>query len=64
MDEKQLSLFQIKLKGLLQSHQDFLLILILFAAFRLMMLLAFPVEALTSYGDFRHYYNVASLSTL
>jgi len=51
---------QLKLR--LGPHRGFLLILVLFLAFRLMLLMAYPPEALTTYGDYRHYYNLARLS--
>ena len=41
---------------------DFSLVFILFLTSRLMMLLALPVESLIAYGDYLHYFNVASLS--
>ncbi|MCB9078583.1 MAG: DUF2029 domain-containing protein [Anaerolineaceae bacterium] len=41
---------------------DFSLILILFVTSRLMLLLAFPIDSLIVYGDYQHYFNVASLS--
>lgn len=41
---------------------DFSLILTLFLTSRLMLLLAFPTESLIAYGDYQHYFNVASLS--
>ncbi|MCB0212248.1 MAG: DUF2029 domain-containing protein [Anaerolineae bacterium] len=41
---------------------DFLLIFIVFLTSRLMLLLAFPAESLVAYGDYLHYFNVASLS--
>lgn len=42
---------------------DFSLILILFVTSRLMILLALPLEEIMVYGDYRHYFNVASLSS-
>ena len=41
---------------------SFSLILVLFLSSRLMMLLAFPLENLITYGDYQHYFNLASLS--
>ena len=48
-----------------QSHQshDFKLILILFITSRLMLLAALPPEAITAYGDYEHYFNLARLSS-
>jgi len=40
----------------------FSLILILFVSSRLMMLLAFPLENLITYGDYQHYFSLADLS--
>ena len=57
----QLSFAQ-SIKFRLQPHSGFLLILTLFVAFRLMLLMAYPPEVLTTYGDYRHYYNLARLS--
>jgi len=45
-----------------RASQDFKLVLILFISFRLMMLVAFTPEAIISYGDYEHYYNLARLS--
>ncbi|HMR65159.1 MAG TPA: glycosyltransferase family 87 protein [Anaerolineae bacterium] len=42
---------------------DFSLILVLFLTSRLMLLLALPLEEVIVYGDYRHYFNVASLSS-
>ena len=50
------------IKSRLPPHNEFLLILTLFVAFRLMLLMAYPPEVLTTYGDYRHYYNLARLS--
>ncbi len=41
---------------------SFSLILILFFTSRLMLLLAFPLENLITYGDYQHYFNLADLS--
>ena len=41
---------------------NFSLILILFFTSRLMMLLAFPLEGLITYGDYQYFFNVADLS--
>ncbi len=51
---------QLKLR--LKPHRGFLLILILFVAFRLMMALAYPPEALTSYSDYPYFYALADLA--
>ncbi len=44
------------------AKRTFQLILILFVAGRLMMLAAFTPEAIATYGDFEHYFNLARLS--
>ncbi|RME97858.1 MAG: DUF2029 domain-containing protein [Chloroflexi bacterium] len=44
------------------SGAGFSLILALFASGRLMLLLAFPPENLITYGDYQHYFNLASLT--
>jgi hypothetical protein len=41
---------------------DFPLILLLFLSARLMMLMIWPAENLTLYGDYRYYFDLASLS--
>ena len=51
---------QLKLR--LEPHRSFLLILALFAAFRLMMAMAYPPEALTSYSDYPYFYALADLA--
>ncbi|MFB0533506.1 MAG: glycosyltransferase 87 family protein [Anaerolineae bacterium] len=51
-----------QLKLCLAPHRDFLLILILFVAFRLMMAMAYPPEALTSYSDYPYFYALADLA--
>lgn len=38
------------------------MILTLFVAFRLMMLMVYPPDHLTVYGDYQHYFNVAAMS--
>ena len=45
-----------------RPNQDFKLILILFITSRLMLLAALPPEAITTYGDYEHYANLARLS--
>ncbi len=45
----------------LQPHSGFLLILSLFVSFRLMMAMAYPPEALTSYSDYPYFYALADL---
>jgi len=39
------------------------LILLLFVSGRLMMLMAFPLENLVAFGDYRHYFNIAQISS-
>jgi len=51
---------QLKLR--LEPHRGFLLILGLFVAFRLMMAMAYPPEALTSYSDYPYFYALADLA--
>jgi hypothetical protein len=51
---------QLKLR--LEPHRGFLLILTLFVAFRLMMAMAYPPEALTSYSDYPYFYALADLA--
>jgi hypothetical protein len=51
---------QLKLR--LEPHRGFLLILTLFIAFRLMMAMAYPPEALTSYSDYPYFYALADLA--
>ena len=41
---------------------DFKLVLLLFLSARLMMLMAWPPENLTLYGDYRYYFDLAALS--
>ena len=45
-----------------QSNRDLGLILILFLSARLMILAAFATDALFTYGDYVHYFNLARLS--
>lgn len=47
-----------------QPRDSFWLILSLFIGFRLMMLMAWPAETLTRYGDYQYYYNLAALSEI
>ena len=51
--------FAQSIKSRLQPHRGFLLILALFVAFRLMMAMAYPPEALTSYSDYAYFYDLA-----
>jgi len=51
-----------QLKLCLEPHRGFLLILALFAAFRLMMAMAYPPEALTGYSDYPYFYALADLA--
>jgi hypothetical protein len=46
----------------LNRHRDFVLIIVLFAAFRLMMLVTFPADNLTLFGDYPYYYELATYS--
>ena len=46
----------------LEPHRGFLLVLALFVAFRLMMAMAYPPEALTSYSDHPNFYALADLA--
>lgn len=48
--------------GRSQKNASFALILSLFFTSRLMMLLAFPPENLITYGDYQHYFNLASMT--
>ena len=57
----QLSFAQ-SIKSCLQPHRGFLLILSLFVSFRLMMTMAYPPEALTSYSDYPYFYALADLA--
>jgi uncharacterized membrane protein len=57
----QLSFTQ-SIKFRLQPHSGFLLILSLFVSFRLMMAMAYPPEALTSYSDYPYFYALADLA--
>jgi hypothetical protein len=57
----QLSFVQ-SVKSRLQPHRGFLLILLLFVSFRLMMAMAYPPEALTSYSDYPYFYALADLA--
>jgi uncharacterized membrane protein len=47
-----------------QPRNSLWLILSLFIGFRLMMLMAWPAETLTQYGDYQYYYNLAALSDM
>ena len=47
-----------------QPRDSLWLILSLFIGFRLMILMAWPVETLTRYGDYQYYYNLAALSDM
>ncbi len=47
-----------------QPPDSLWLVLSLFIGFRLMMLMAWPAEALTQYGDYQYYYNLAALSEM
>jgi hypothetical protein len=57
----QISLVQ-SIQSRLQPHRGFLLILLLFISFRLMMAMAYPPEALTSYSDYPYFYALADLA--
>jgi hypothetical protein len=46
----------------LHRHADIAVILVLFFIFRLMMLMVYPYDYLTVYGDYQHYFNVAAMS--
>lgn len=46
----------------LQRHSEIALIFILFFTFRLMMLIVYPPDYFTVYGDYQHYFNVAAMS--
>jgi len=61
-EAKQLGHFHQQLKLRLEPHRGFLLILTLFVAFRLMMAMAYPPEALTSYSDYPYFYALADLA--
>jgi hypothetical protein len=54
--------FAQSIKSRLQPHSGFLLILSLFVSFRLMMAMAYPPEALTSYSDYPYFYTLADLA--
>ena len=47
-----------------QPRDSLWLILSLFIGFRLMLLMAWPAETLTQYGDYQYYYNLAALSEM
>ena len=47
-----------------QPRDSLWFILSLFIGFRLMMLMAWPAETLTQYGDYQYYYNLAALSEM
>lgn len=47
-----------------QPRDSLWLILSLFIGFRLMILMAWPVDTLTRYGDYQYYYNLAALSDM
>ena len=57
----QISLAQ-SIQSRLRPHRGFLLILLLFISFRLMMAMAYPPEALTSYSDYPYFYALADLA--
>ncbi len=57
----QLSFAQ-SIQSRVQPHSGFLLILSLFVSFRLMMAMAYPPEALTSYSDYPYFYALADLA--
>ena len=46
----------------LDDHRDIALIVGLFAAFRLMWLMAYPPDSLMVYGDYPYYFNLAQLA--
>jgi hypothetical protein len=46
----------------MDKHRDILLIVGLFAAFRLMWLVAYPPDSLMIYGDYPYYFNLAQLA--
>jgi len=54
--------FAQSIKSRLRPHRGFLLILSLFVSFRLMMAMAYPPEALTSYSDYPYFYALADLA--
>ena len=54
--------FAQSIKSRLQPHSGFLPILSLFVSFRLMMAMAYPPEALTSYSDYAYFYDLADLA--
>ena len=54
--------FAQSVKSRLRPHRGFLLILSLFVSFRLMMAMAYPPEALTSYSDYPYFYALADLA--
>jgi hypothetical protein len=54
--------FAQSIKSRLRPHRGFLLILSLFISFRLMMAIAYPPEALTSYSDYPYFYALADLA--
>ena len=56
------SSFAQSIQSRLQPHSGFLLILSLFVSFRLMMAMAYPPEALTSYSDYPYFYALADLA--
>jgi hypothetical protein len=57
----QLSFAQ-SIRSRLQPHSGFLLILSLFVSFRLMMAMAYPPQALTSYSDYPYFFALADLA--
>jgi hypothetical protein len=46
----------------LDKHRDLVLVVALFAAFRLMWLVAYPPDSLMLYGDYPYYFNLAQLA--
>jgi len=54
--------FAQSIQSRLQPHRGFLLILSLFVSFRMMVAMAYPPEALTSYSDYPYFYALADLA--
>jgi hypothetical protein len=54
--------FAQSIQSRLQPHRGFLLILSLFVSLRLMMAMAYPPQALTSYSDYPYFYALADLA--
>lgn len=46
----------------LDEHRDVALVMLLFAAFRLMWLMAYPADNVTVYGDYPYYHGLAQLA--